>query len=143
MLKEKYIKSSLPMVTVYRQWSDRKKRVEVPLFRGYVFVNIDIQYERLNVLQTDGVVKFISFGGKIVTIPEEQMYWMDRLIDTSNIEHEQVLPVGTNVEVKYGPFKGLSGQVKQKQSETRIVVWFDAIMQGVSVDISPEYLSLK
>jgi transcription antitermination factor NusG len=122
---------------------DRKKKVEVPLFRGYVFVNIDIHYERLKVLHPDGVVKFISFGGKTVSIPEEQMYWMDRLIATSNIEHEQELPVGTNVEVKYGPFKGLSGQVKQKQSETRLVVWFDAIMQGVSVDISPEYLSLK
>ena len=50
-LKRKNIESSLPMASVIRQWSDRKKKVEIPLFRGYVFVNIDIQYEKLNVLR--------------------------------------------------------------------------------------------
>ena len=49
-LQAKGIKSSLTMKTVIRYWSDRKKKVEVPLFPGYVFVNIDIQYENLNAL---------------------------------------------------------------------------------------------
>ena len=139
-LQEKGIQSSLPLHTVYRHWSDRKKKVEIPLFRGYVFVNIDIQKERLDVLQTSGVVKFISFGDRTVDIPEAQMYWLDRLSSTSNIEHEHEFPVGTDVEVAYGPFKGLRGNIKQKHTETRLVVWFDAIMQGVSVDIDPVYL---
>ena len=139
-LQEKGIESSLPLKTGYRQWSDRKKKVEIPLFRGYVFVNIDIQYEKLNVLQTDGVVKFISFGSKIVAIKKVQMYWLNRILITSNIEQELEFPVGVDVEVIYGPLKGLCGKVKQKHSKTLLVVWFDAIMQGVSVDIDPMYL---
>ena len=85
-------------------------------------------------------VNFISFGGKIVDIPKAQMYWLDRLSSTSNIEYEHEFPVGTYVEVAYGPFKGLRGKVVQKQSETRLVVWIDSIMQGVSVEIELAYL---
>ena len=88
VLQLKGIKSSLPLKTVYRQWSDRKKKHQIPLFRGYVFVNVNIQNEKLDVLQTDGVVKFIAFGGRNITIPEAQMYWLDRLLTTSNTEHE-------------------------------------------------------
>ncbi len=40
----------------------------------------------------------------------------------------------------FGPLKGLKGRIKQKNSETRLVVWFDAIMQGTSVEIDPACL---
>jgi len=141
VLQLKGIKSSLPLKTVYRQWSDRKKKIQIPLFRGYVFVNINIQNEKLEVLQTDGVVKFIAFGGRNITIPEAQMYWLDKLSTASNTEHEHEFPVKGEVEVMMGPFKGIQGRIKKKQSETRLVVWFDAIMQGVSVEIDPTWLT--
>ena len=139
-LKRKNIESSLPLTSVIRQWSDRKKKVEIPLFRGYVFVNINIQNEKLDVLQTEGVVKFVSFGGKIVDIPDKQMHWIHRLLASSNIEYEQEFTVGVQVDVIFGPFKGLRGLVKQERTETRLVVWFDTIMQGVSIAIAPSCL---
>ena len=46
LLQEKNIKSSLPLIKTVRIWSDRKKKVEVPLFQGYVFVKIDIQKDK-------------------------------------------------------------------------------------------------
>ena len=73
-LQQKGIESSLPLMTVTRQWSDRRKKVEVPLFRSYVFVIIDISKEKFDVLQTDGVVKFVTFNNVTVPIPEDQMY---------------------------------------------------------------------
>jgi nucleoside-diphosphate-sugar epimerase len=76
-LQQKDIESSLPLMNITRQWSDRKKKVEVPLFRSYVFVRIDISKEKFDALQTDGVVKFVTFCNKTVSIPEEQMYWLD------------------------------------------------------------------
>ena len=45
------------------------------------------------------------------------------------------------MEVMMGPFMGIQGRIKKKQSETRLVVWFDAIMQGVSVEIDPTWLT--
>ena len=131
-------------MTVTRQWSDRKKKVQVPLFRSYVFVNIDIAKEKLPVLQTDGVVKFVAFCNKTVSIPKEQMFWLDQiLLSELSIEHVQEFPVGTDVAVMFGPLKGLQGRVKTKNSKTKLVVWFDSIMQGVSVEIDPKFLSGK
>jgi len=143
-LQQKGIESSLPLISVTRQWSDRKKKVQVPLFRSYVFVNIDIAKEKLPVLQTDGVVKFVTFCSKTVSIPKEQMFWLDQiLLSELSIEHVREFPVGTEVDVMFGPLKGLRGRVKTKNSKTKLVVWFDSIMQGVSVEIDPKFLSEK
>ena len=141
-LQKKGIESSLPLMTVTRQWSDRRKKVEVPLFRGYVFVKIDIKNEKLPVLTTTGVVKFVTFNNVTVPIPEDQMYWLQQMIASDLLlSQEQNFPIGTEIDVMFGPLKGLRGQVKQKNSETRLVVWFDAIMQGVSVEIDPTWLT--
>ena len=141
-LQQKGIESSLPLTIVTRQWSDRRKKVEVPLFRGYVFVKIDIKNEKLPVLTTSGVVKFVTFNNVTVPIPEDQMYWLQQMIASDLLlSQEQDFPIGTEIDVMFGPLKGLRGRVKQKNSETRLVVWFDAIMQGVSVEIDPTWLT--
>ena len=141
-LQHKGIESSLPLTIVTRQWSDRRKKVEVPLFRGYVFVKIDIKNEKLPVLTTSGVVKFVAFNNVTVPIPEDQMYWLQQMIASDLLlSQEQDFPVGTEIDVMFGPLKGLRGRVKKKNSETRLVVWFDAIMQGVSVEIDPTWLT--
>ena len=141
-LQKKGIESSLPLTIVTRQWSDRRKKVEVPLFRGYVFVKIDIKNEKFPVLTTSGVVKFVTFNNVTVPIPKDQMYWLQKMIASDLLlSQEQDFPVGTEIDVMFGPLKGLRGRVKQKNSETRLVVWFDAIMQGVSVEIDPTWLT--
>ena len=141
-LQQKGIESSLPLTIVTRQWSDRRKKVEVPLFRGYVFVKIDIKNEKLPVLTTSGVVKFVTFNNVTVPIPEDQMYWLQQMIASDLLlSQEQDFPVGAEIDVMFGPLKGLRGRVKKKHSETRLVVWFDAIMQGVSVEIDPTWLA--
>jgi len=141
-LQQKGIEASLPLISTTCQWSDRKKKIEAPLFRGYVFVNIDISKEKLEVLQTNGIVKFVTFCNKTVSIPEEQMYWLDQILMSElQLEREQEIPIGAEVDVLFGPLKGLRGRVKRKNSITNLVVWFDSIMQGVSVEIDPKYLS--
>jgi len=141
-LQQKGIESSLPLMSVTRQWSDRKKKVKVPLFRGYVFVKIDLKDEKFSVLTTDGVVKFVTFCNKTVSIPEEQMFWLDQLLLSElNLTPETDFPIGVEVDVMFGPLKGLQGRVKQKNSKSKLIVWFDAIMQGVSVEIDPACLS--
>ena len=73
LLLEKGVESSLPLIKITRKWSDRKKKVEIPLFRGYVFVRIDVGIDKLNILQTDGVVKFIGILNKPSKIPIQSL----------------------------------------------------------------------
>ena len=142
-LLNKGIESSLPLKTVIRQWSDRKKKVQLPMFRGYVFVKINLNIDKLNVLQTPGIVKFIHFRNQIPAIPEEQIFWLDALLSSeSEINYEtQYLP-GNEAEVIAGPFKGLKGKVIKRKSVFRVVLWIDIITQGVSVEIDPVNLDI-
>ena len=140
-LLDKGIDASLPMRTVVRKWSDRKKKVQVPLFRGYIFVNVDIIIDNLNVLQTLGVVKFIGIRNKPSRIPDEQIHWMHMLVaESATVRAEKEIPVGQRVRVMIGPFKGIKGVVKRVGSRSRLVVLIESIMQAVSIEINPNYL---
>ena len=69
ILEEKEIRAFLPTRSVMRQWSDRKKVVEEPLFPSYVFVFADLA-ERYCSLQSTGVVRMVQFNGKPARIPD-------------------------------------------------------------------------
>ena len=142
-LLNKGIESTLPLKTVIRQWSDRKKKVQLPMFRGYVFVKINLNIDKLNVLQTPGVVKFIHFNNQIPAIPEEQIFWLDALLSSeSEINYETQYLLGNEAEVIAGPFKGLKGKVIKQKSVLRVILWIDIIMQGISVEMDSDDLAI-
>lgn len=72
LLVRKGIESWCPLQKVERQWSDRKKIIEDPLFKSYVFVKIK-EEERVAVLQTDGVLNYVYFLGKPAVIKENEI----------------------------------------------------------------------
>ncbi|MBO7287087.1 MAG: UpxY family transcription antiterminator, partial [Bacteroidales bacterium] len=72
LLEDIGIESFLPLITRVKQWSDRKKKVEEPLFRSYLFVNIPLS-DYYTVLNVNGVVKFITFEKKPVPVPDNQI----------------------------------------------------------------------
>ena len=142
LFEKKGIESSLPLIKTTRQWSDRKKKVEIPLFRGYVFVKIDIGKDKLNILKTDGVVKFIGIRSKPSKIPDEEIHWVHIMAEKSDtVQNEKEIPVGQKVHVIAGPFKGVEGVVMRSGNQSRLVVVIESIMQAVSVEISPSYLA--
>ena len=111
------------------------------MFRCYVFVNIDINIDNLNVLQTLGVVKFIGIRKEPSRIPDEQIHWMHMMVAKSaTVRDEKEIPVGQRVRVMIGPFKGIKGVVKRVGSRSRLVVLIESIMQAVSIEINPNNL---
>ena len=140
-LLDKGIDASLPMKTVVREWSDRKKKVQLPLFRGYVFVNIDLKIDNLIVLKTLGVVKFIGIRNKPSRIPDGQMRWIHMMVKGSDIIYNvKEIPVGKKVRVMAGPFKGVEGVVIRVGNQSRLVVVIESIIHAVSIEINPNYL---
>jgi transcription antitermination factor NusG len=139
---EKQLTSFLPLLETMKQWSDRKKKVYEPLFRGYVFVNISMKRDHISVLETDGVVKFIGIGKKPSVISARDIEWLKTLVRESDSVYQTVnaLPSGQFVRVLAGPFKDFEGVVMKKGRESKLVVFFDSIMQGVEISIFPELL---
>jgi transcriptional antiterminator RfaH len=69
-----------PLVTQIKQWSDRKKKIQVPLFNSYLFVNMD-EKDREKVFQVSGVVRYLFWLGKPAIVRDEEI---DVLRDSLN-----------------------------------------------------------
>ena len=135
-LSRKFVESFLPTVCEKHRWSDRTKVVEEPLFRGYVFVRLDLR-NRLGILETDGVVSIVGIRGKPSPIPEEQIEWLRILVKhPDSIHREPKSIVGAKVKITTGPFNGIEGTVIMAKGSTRIAVSIDAIQQSIIVDVS-------
>ena len=130
----------LPMLKERRKWSDRKKWVEFPLFRSYVFVRTKINNTQI-VLQTPGVVKVIKFGEKVAVVRNESIEAIKLMIEGGyNPEPLNYFIKGDPVEVKDGPLKGLVGEVIRLDKNDRLVVRIDTIQHSISIQIDRGFL---
>jgi len=124
-----------------RQWSDRKKMVEIPLFSSYVFVNIERKHYD-QVLQTFGAVKYITFEGKAATIPPEQIDQL-KIIVNSNEKIETTWDTrrkGDRVMVTSGSLKGLKGELITAGDRKKVLVRIDGIDQNLTVEVHPSLI---
>ena len=131
----------LPIKKVLKQWSDRKKWVEEPLFRSYVFVNIDPK-DYYTVLQTHGVVKYITFEGKAVSIPQQQI---DAIRYFLSEESPEVLESyrwneGQKVEIISGSMTGLIGKLIEIKGKNWLKVEIEAIGHSITIQIQKNKL---
>ena len=140
-LIENKIEAYLPLKKTIRQWSDRKKIVEMPLIPSYIFVKISLKLSSL-VYKTHGVVKFVSFEGKPVAIPQRQIDVLRLLID-SNAEIEVTskhFAKGDNVEVISGALVGLTGELIETDSNSQFIVRIDKLDQNIILKIPKNFL---
>jgi transcription elongation factor/antiterminator RfaH len=139
-LTEKGVTAFLPMTKSLRQWKDRRKWVELPLFTGYVFINILLK-NKIEALQTHGVVKIISFGGVPAEIPDWQIEQLKRVISQpETLKLEQYLKEGDAVEVIEGPLKGVKGYLREIRGETRVAILLDGIYQSASFEVQKQFV---
>ena len=79
------IETYLPLIKTLRQWSDRKKKVEIPLINSYIFVKAN-KLNYTSILNTEGVINFIKFENKHASIPDNQINNLKILMqDSKNI----------------------------------------------------------
>lgn len=85
LLNEKGVECYCPLNKVKRQWSDRIKTIDEPLFKSYVFVKVD-DTERTKVRLTNGVINFVYWNGKPAIVKEREIQTIKRFLD----EHKAV-----------------------------------------------------
>ena len=106
-----------PLQTVTKQWSDRKKKVQEPLFKSYVFLKCDAS-TRLSALQTPGIVGFVNWLGKPAVIREEEIeaikLFLEEYDQVSVVDQRSYTP-GESVEIIHGPMMGNHGQVLREK----------------------------
>ena len=142
-LSIKGITNYCPLVKTLRQWSDRKKMVEEPLFRSYIFVNVS-EIEYYDAINTLGVVKYITFGGKAVSIPENQINLIKRTL-SQDLDFEvctKKFKKGEKIEVLHGPLAGLNGEIQTISGKKHLLIRIDNIGYSLLVHIPQSNLKL-
>ncbi|WP_026932652.1 UpxY family transcription antiterminator [Christiangramia echinicola] len=121
-----------PTIKEIRQWSDRKKKVEVPLFTSYVFIRLK-NSERSKVFNYPGVVRYLYWLGKPAIARDEEIQiikdWLeDDACDDLRIEG---ISLGNMVKIKSGPFQNQKGIVQSIGSKRMKLV-----LKGIGITVN-------
>lgn len=129
----------LPMRTVTRKWSDRIKKLNEPLFPGYVFVKIP-KKDRYRILLLSGSVEFVSFEGEPAILQEKLIEDVRRLEmhDTESIPYYSA---GEKVIITQGAFAGFEGELIRIQSKLKVVIKISPIKQALAVEVDSSCIS--
>ena len=131
----------LPLITKLKQWSDRRKKIEEPLFKSYVFVFSNAK-EHIPILNVYGVLKFVTFEHEAVVVPENQILAIKEFV--AEFEHGEQYKMMNNEELKKGqmvriitgPMKGLKGRLESIENKRHLIVYIDVVGQYIPVHLS-------
>ncbi|MEI6189289.1 MAG: UpxY family transcription antiterminator [Chitinophagia bacterium] len=144
LLLKNGIESWCPVQKKERQWSDRKKIIEEPLFRSYVFVKIN-KSEHSKVLGIIGVVNFLYFEKKPAIIRDNEIEVIRKYLGLANTAIQVVnltnLPPQTKVSINQGLFMGQKGEVIRSSKKT-VFVQLQSINMMMIVEFKVEEVSL-
>jgi transcriptional antiterminator NusG len=128
----------LPKMEVWSKRRDRRKRIQIPMFPGYLFVNVDLNpYMRLEIIRIPGVAYILGNNGKSAPIPENEIVSIQTLLKNDVlVSPYPYLEVGQKVRIVSGPLIGCEGiLVRDKPNKHRLVISIDLLNQSVSAEI--------
>jgi len=128
----------LPLYSELRQWSDRRQRVDLPLFSQYVFVQFaPSPAARVSVLQTNGIIHFVGSHGNGTPIPDEEIDSIHTLFrQRAPIEPCSFLKTGQRVRIRGGSLDGVTGVLAAIHGDRRLIVSVELIQRSVALTIS-------
>jgi len=108
------INSYCPLIEKIQQWSDRKKKIEVPLFNHYVFVQI-ADKDRNLVFAAPGVIRYLFWLGKHAIVKDAEINTIKEWLSTGDPEDISVAPfkIGETIVLDSGPFLSQNAVVKE------------------------------
>jgi transcription antitermination factor NusG len=131
------ITAFLPVVSEMHSWSDRSKLVDVPLFPGYVFVQIPNSLEaQLTVLKTSGVVQFVGNRHGAVSIADKEISDV-RIVLAQKLScsPHPFLQLGQRVRIRGGALDGVEGVLVGRDSDSKLVITIELIQRSLAVSV--------
>jgi transcription antitermination factor NusG len=141
LLKEQNITSYCPLVKTSKQWADRNKTVEVPLFNSYLFVRANFT-DLEKITQTSGVVTYITFCGKPAIVRDIEIenirgivknYYDIEAIPLTNLQ------MGDEAMIADGPLYNQRGEVQEVNGKSVVMV-IKSMNCALTVKIDPKRL---
>lgn len=139
---EHEIEAFLPLIKTVRQWSDRKKTIEIPLISSYVFVQMEEKdlYKTLPIHGTVNVLKHLGKPAKVRSVEIENLRILSDNSEGFEIDNSIRVLKGDVVEVTKGPFMGLIATCERSSGNHRVVVKIDSLGSCIVVNVPLSYL---
>lgn len=135
ILSEKGFEVFLPLQTAIHKWSDRAKKLDVPLFPSYVFLKGGLE-RRLQIVTTPGFLWLVGTAGQPGVIPGEEIDAIRRAVESSPfVEPFPFIKCGDWVRVKSGPLEGIEGVLVRKKNNFRLVLSVEMLQKSAAVEI--------
>jgi transcriptional antiterminator NusG len=141
LLSKKNFEIFMPRISVLSKRKDRKKVIDVPLFRSYCFINTSLcPKDYYEIVKTAGVARILGINGHFNPVPHEIIESIRGTIESGRLYYAyDNLPVGTRVRVCEGPLEGVIGViVRRHEKKRRLVVSVDLMNVGVAVELENE-----
>ena len=130
----------LPTYKCRRQWSDRIKEFELPLFPGYLFCKFNLQH-RLPILKIPGLISIVGIGKTPFPVDEVEITALRSLVNCDlPCQPWPYLKIGQRVRIKYGSLSGLEGILIASKSHYRIVVSVTLLQRSVATEIDSAWV---
>ena len=138
LLRGKGMEVFHPTYAAVRQWKDRRKTLQLPLFPGYVFFMGGLD-RRVEILSTPGVFSIVSFGDAAAEISGEEIEGIRRAVQGSMpIQPHPFLVEGDRVRVTRGALTGVHGILLRHKDAYRLVLSIELLGRAASVEIDAE-----
>lgn len=139
-LQDRGFEQFCPVYEQERQWSDRKKLSQFPLFPGYVFCRLDPD-RRLPVLTVPGVVDILGFASQPCPVPEHEIEHIRRMAESGCVVRPwPFITVGQKVLIERGPLKGVEGLLQEIKGKYRLIVSVTMLQRSVATEIDRAWI---
>ncbi|MEO5926296.1 MAG: UpxY family transcription antiterminator [Bryobacteraceae bacterium] len=127
----------VPVYRSQRQWSDRVKQIELPLFAGYVFCRFALR-DRVRVEDTPGVAQIVKFNGLAAPLEDREIAEIQAICASgARLSPWPYLKAGDRVRVERGPLRGLEGTLLRDGGDARLVVSVELLQRSIAAEIDP------
>lgn len=142
-LSQKGIEFFFSTIKDVRQWHDRKKIINKPLFPGYIFVRIHDAADYFNCLEIEGVCCFVKFGKQLGMISQAEIDQLKLMVNyNGSIEvSDEYFKSGQKLQIEEGALAGLTGEMVQYNGKTKILIRTYILSRSILVDLSAGFCS--
>ena len=136
-LTMKGFRTYLPLLREVRQWTDRRKVIDMPAFSGYLFLHCAPSLRnRVRVLETSGIVRLLGGNHAPSQVSEREIEDVRRAIDSGvPCGTCDALTPGTLVRVTRGALAGVQGRLARIKNSLRLIVTITAFAQAISAEL--------
>ena len=129
-----------PTYSVRRRWSDRLKILQMPLFPGYLFCQLNLA-NPARVVTMPSILGIVNSAGRSLAIPDHEIEALRRLMDSGVASRPwPYLQAGQDVQVRKGPLEGLEGRIVNFKGVWRVVVSITLLQRSVAAEIDREWV---